>query len=536
MTHAALAQEYESKPVSLVQIDLDAVAGTEQDAETFLFYSNDVSEILTSSTAQARPYLLTAIRRGQEIKPSVTTLDRATLEFLDDQEDVSTFWRKWIARNRVYPNRVVQIFSGFTNEPIADYRLEFKGLIDNIAFKPDGNVVMDVRSILQITDVNIPAEAIANTSVTLAVGGGSMTVSNPDALLNFPSSGTLKIGQDPGELIDYSALSITTGIITLSTRGVLTSLGYAVDSEWAVNSNVRLVEKIDGTNIIDVMQNLLTDAGVAIGDINTTSFTDIKTQFFPTNTVQSVIERPVSVQKHLQELREVTFTYLAVDENYQVKLYFITPPPIGTTFVTLTDTHFITNTFEFNDNMDERVNILISYFNIVAGKEGGEVSDYDRGWGNEDTTLTTNFKDRKPKIMFNRWLRDGSGENIARITISNILRVFGEGQRVIEFELSTSMAELMNIGDQFFANHPMLVDSSGVETNIKFFVTKKVPGAMAGNWKFAAFDTKLTGQVGYYAPDTIPNFTSASDADKQYAFYADAAGLMPDGSPGYVYF
>jgi len=117
--------------------------------KTYRFCSRD------SLVGDALPLLkeVTLIPTEIDSKNTLTRRGDLTVKFSDDSflpgkanpdKDISntetqgTYWRNWLARNRNYYHRIVEIYLGFEGLEEAEYKLYFRGLIENIIYQNFG--------------------------------------------------------------------------------------------------------------------------------------------------------------------------------------------------------------------------------------------------------------------------------------------------------------------------------------------------------------------------------------------------------------
>jgi hypothetical protein len=141
-----------------------------------------------------------------EIRPedNVTRRARITLEFFDDAplalanpdrtvsnaESGGSFFRNLFARNPNLQDRTAEIWQGFLGLPLNEYRLHFRGAIDDLEWR-EGRARVVVKDLLKLLEREIPPEQSSGNELTSAYNGDE-TMAVADAS-QFEAPGTVKV-------------------------------------------------------------------------------------------------------------------------------------------------------------------------------------------------------------------------------------------------------------------------------------------------------------------------------------------------------
>lgn len=208
----------------------------------------------------------------RKVKTSIASL---TFDLLDKNETISTFI---MSKDDNYLEKEVEILAGWHNKSFdfADYKRFTKTKLKKIK-KGENKYSFNAKEITS----SIKENAFYNQSQL----DGSITdvqaTLDVDDATDFPASGQVKINS---EYITYT--SITSNTLNGLSRGNLS--GDA--SEHSSGSVVSVVTTIED-NVIDIMLDIMqTTLGIPSGNIDITSFTDIRDEFFPTKDFRFYID------------------------------------------------------------------------------------------------------------------------------------------------------------------------------------------------------------------------------------------------------
>ena len=156
--------------------------------------------------AGALPLLAEVRTVPTEIRPedSVTRRARVTLEFMDDPplawanpdraatnaEAAGSFFKNLFARNPNLEGRTAEVWQGFDGLPTDQWRLHFRGVIDDYELL-EGRAQVVVKDQLALLDKSLPPRQSSDNALVGAYSGGAtMAVSNP---AQFEAPGTVRV-------------------------------------------------------------------------------------------------------------------------------------------------------------------------------------------------------------------------------------------------------------------------------------------------------------------------------------------------------
>jgi len=508
-------------PTTLISIDITEVTDL-QTATTYLFSEKDKPLHIENPTT-AKPYLISDFNLGQEIKETVTVVNRLSVILADDfNADDSTFWRVWKANNPFYLNRRLSVKKGFSGFNENEYKTIFTGLIQNMIFKNNGTIEFVVKNLLTIGDQLVPNDTDGKLSASLPPSG-NVSLENTTDMDQYEPSGYVKINN---ELINYSSKSGTTLIVSAAGRGKFNPDGWDNATTHDLGEVVHQVTVFEDLNPIDIVETLLETAGLditpGVGDLDNGtfgSFNTVRDDWFNGIKVRGVLDKSLKITQYLKELRESGLFSIFQNESQQLAISYLAPPSLSVEPVTITDANNIVfNSSVINDKMDLQLTRVTLSYNLLGSKSGQDPFDYTHKTKFIDVTRENNYLQQKSKEINSRWIRtDLGGDAYALRIIKNYIRIFGDGRKTLSFSLETKYA-LLQVGDLFFLTTSQIQNSTGTPISDQLFYVFKKQQSSNNLWQYEAYDSTLTLPIGYISPSDHPDFTSASVAQKKYAF------------------
>ena len=116
------------------------------------------------------------------------------------------------------------------------------------------------------------------------------------------------------------------------------------------------------------------------------------------------------------------------------------------------------------------------------------------------------------------------------------IRIYGDGLKTITFDVETKDIDL-EVADFFQLSTSQIQNTNGNPiVDRKYFVISKQQVSI-NSWRYKAYDAQLTGKrIGYIAPAGHPDYTAATEAERDYAFIGNSSGVMSNGDTGYFIF
>lgn len=197
-----------------------------------------------------------------EIKPDRFTVERGKMTFdlaYDDAAlfsyaakttspaDTGKFWPNWLARNKNYKHRVVELYEGYAGIAEAAFELYWRGTIDDIHIDKTGAKIECFDLLYKFRDLKTPPKIDTATNTVqdapLLIGATAVTVADVTEFVaadaNHPRA--IKI---ESEYIAYTGRNLGTNQLTGCTRGALGSAA----AEHAAGTEIKPVLFWGATN------------------------------------------------------------------------------------------------------------------------------------------------------------------------------------------------------------------------------------------------------------------------------------------------
>lgn len=437
----------------------------------------------------------------------------------------STFWAKWLARNKFYQNRLLRVREGYVGETVSSMRTKHY-FIDKIT-GPDSNgkVTITGKDVLKLADDDRALAPVGNEGVLAADIDDLVTTAELDDANGYSTSGTLIIGS---EVMTFTR-SGTTLTLTRAQSNTTASSHSEGDpvQECLVYSN----ERIDS-----VVEDLLVTYGnIDPTYITTSDWTDEADEWLSSSFVNAVIVEPTGVNELLGELLDQYQCFIWWDEvNQQIR--FQASRPVNQNSITdlNEDANIIQDSLAITRQPNQRVSRVLTYFDIINPTQGDNVTNFDR----LNITIATEaesddeYGEQRNRTVFSKWI-DAANSFVATSYNSKKLLAFRDIPIYVTFDLDAKDRDL-DLADVVRITHRSFVDSQGneVETFLQVISRDEVESGHRIRYKCQIFG--FIGRFGFIMPDTANDFDNATEDEKNTGGYiSDDAGFMPDGSEAY---
>ena len=499
-----------------------------------------------------RPYVSDIRYNPTEIKDSETVRGRVSVEMVDEPDTdigidtyVATrasvqgnFWKKLLARNPNYKGRPIKIYDGFIGLSEWNFTTggkRFNGIIDNITLNK-GSVKIEAVDLLKILDdVDIPAKVSVYLSHDIDASVLQMTLRGAD-MPDLDATGYLRIND---EIIYYGALATASGIISSCVRA-------QYDTTAATHSNgakIQPVKIYTVDNPFDMMQTILTDAGIDTGDIDDTAF-DTEKAFVDDPDIEAVISDPTSAKDLYFELIDLLNCKSWVSEDLKITIARILPNHPDWTLSTITDDiNIIVNSASVDLHQKSLITRCAIFWDPDAAEPSGDQDGYRRLTIaiDADAEGVNEYNTIAEKKILSRWLRHGTAGSteeeqagwIASLAIRNVWQS-RDPMPIITLNVEMKDGSILT-GNYLTLSTDEIQDADGNDLDgVSFQVVSREK--IGNNYKLKCL--RLTPKrVCYFAPAAAPDFDAATAAEKRsYGYFTQADGMMADLTNGYMFF
>ena len=525
------------------------------------------------------PYLINVPTAAQEIdaERAITVNERATFEFEDDASPgiwnvrqssesmlvntatgTGTFWRRWAAIYRNYGNpegyviRKVGFVEAAGTE--ADYQSRGKYLIRNWE-AIDRKIKLTCGDRLKLTRKSIPAKIDETNLLTAKITSGatSMIVSDASQITTPAINGTdylvvieLEPDTSRAEKVNVTAIDLNTNTVTIQRgRWGTTATSHArqipfrevaeFGTERATPSSAPL-----GKNPIDIVLELYHYTGLGASEIDSAALQSERDTWLPStiNTTTGVeigpsfrrtVTEAIEAEELVRQIRDLTMLLMWVNDSQMVTGKLYAPIlPTDTATVIDDDSNLIAGSISVDDNDETRISRALIAYNLPAGSSPDSTDDFNqiRIELDEDAEERQYYGEARLKIILTEWLQPSGGTSAEYFT-THLIERFRHGARLLRAKLEIK-DDAVGLGSYIQVNTKHIQDVHGNNINSIMQVVKKKQ-LDDRTFEIEALDTGLFHRYFFWAPDGLPDYTSATDDNKKYGYYSDDRGFV--GTP-----
>lgn len=490
-----------------------------------------------------RPYIKSVQYLPTEIKDNLTVSSRVQIELHDEPDtDIGidpyvsqrssiqgTFFKKLIARNLNYKGRYVKLYEGFSGLAEAEYQQRFIGIIDNITLSR-GFIKIEVKDILKkLSDIEVPLKL--NLKLAAAMSDTQTTVTlNSVSGLDSPS-GYIRIDD---EIMYYTGISGV--VLTGCSRGYFSTTA----SSHSANTKVQKTRYYAPQNPFDLLKEILqTDGGIDVSYIDTTQFDywrdypDLEPNF------SAIISEPVKLDKLYFELIDILDCKSWVAEDLKITIRRNMPNKPGRGYTELSDSsNIIHNSGSVDLNQKSQITKASVMWNMKTIGKIDEFNNFERidVAIDVDAEGENEYNESLEKKFFVRWfstryLQEETAMQYAKNFSSRQVYRQRDAQPIISFELELKDSD-MKTGDYIKLTTDEILEKQGNNLNKAIF--QVIKRDFKGHKITLSALRILPRRFGFIGENTLPDWDSANDNDKEYGFVTDNLGKMPDLVTGYA--
>ena len=586
MTYAEKIGELGRQPVWIVEIDLDTCTRTYgtapcvaavgvtgpykcfntrktcQDSANYLKtvktyrFSNVILPPSSDAQFQTIPCVETVSMLPTKIQPGKGLGQRATITvtFNDnahsdlgidpylstrgyDSSERGTYFTKLLSRNPYYQGRTLRVRTGYIDAGQPPDAANFEDRVYQIEKieGPDksGKVRIMAKDPLKALDnarslAPLPSTATLAAAINDSVGIITLAPAGIGNL-TFPASGKVVIDE---EVMTFA--SRAGDVLTLS-RGQNFTVAVAHD----ISVPVQLCLSYEGMFVTDVLYDLLVNyANVSPAYISMTDWNAEANLWLSNYDLTTVVVKPTGVAKLIGEISEQCQLFIWWDErNQQIKLKAVRPWSFDHISTLSDEYNIIADSQSVRDRPEDRVSQVLVYYG-----QKNPTEDLEKPWNfqrlkvntDADSESVDQFNESRNKIIFSRWLTSAQLSEAVSLATRTLNR-YRNTPRTIMMRLDAKDS-LAWTGDVVLASMRSIVDYTGLRAPSYLQVVAVKEVVQGTIYEYELEDTGFSGRYALWCPLGIPDYPSADDAARaRYGFWADAAGLMSDGSEGYKY-
>lgn len=256
--------------------------------------------------------------------------------------------------------------------------------------------------------------------------------------------------------------------------------------------------------------------------------------WLPQFIVSGLITEPTGINTLLSELAEQCQFFIWWDEREQKVRLRANRPPTETPLAINERDNIIQGSLNVQVKPEERISQVWVYYGIR--NPAGDLNKEDnysrvriRVDGDAESTLE--YNESKVRRIFSRWIvSDAVAQNLA----ARILERYRNNPRYLTVLLDAKDRDKWT-ADIIDATTRLITDETGDELPRRYIIIEAEetkPGEVI-RYLLQNADV-LSGRFGFWTDANAPDYDNATEEERTtMGFWADDAGLMPDGTPGY---
>ncbi len=480
----------------------------------------------------------------QDFPSSDLAVDPYVAERTYDPLERSTFWAKFLARNKFYVGRPMRVIEGYVGDDPANFRAR-NYIIDKIE-GPDssGRVTIRGTDILRLAaddQAQAPKVSLGELEFAVAIGETtSLAVIGAGVSADYPlTGGILRMGD---EVLTYdSALVINPNKIVMSTlvRGVRGTAAAA----YEIGETVQLCLDIVSTEAFQVMFDLLKDfGGIDVSRLPLAAWTAEVEKWSRGFTVTRLLTEPVGVLELVGELCEQCLFYIWWDEVAELVQLRAVRPPLPEELVELSeDFNIVQESTSIRIRPEERITeVWINYLLRNPVLDPTKRNNYERTRLRLDPTATSpqEYGTRKRYELFSQWLESES--QISPLGF-RILSRYRDPLRYLTITLDWKDHTKLTYGSVADIKYRGFVDFLGQSQTVRFEVISKKETMPGERVQYELQESLFKSRYGYIMVNTAPVYGQATQEEKDFGAWwaapkiAGPAEDFPDGTAPYKF-
>ena len=452
----------------------------------------------------------------------------------------STFWVKFLARNKYYAGRALRVRDGYIGETPSTMRTRNYIIEKIVGPDANGRVTITAKDILKRADDKRSTAPVASTytlqttvlssddstlQVTLSSGG--LTYLNS----GYPNNTYIKIGD---EIIHWGInLGDPADTIRMTTRGI----SGTTAADHAIGDTVQLCLDYSDTRVDDVIYDLLTTYGDIVTSYITQADWIAEADTWLTDfNLNTIITEPIGVSQLVGELCQQCLCFIWWDEINQ-KIRFKAVRPADKTSITeiTQDANIIENSVTVTRDPNQRLSqIWIYYKQVNPTLKLDETRNYDTIYVNENVTAESanEYNEARIKVIYSRWFSSANDGQVITLG-SRSLVSYTDDPIYVMFSLDAKDRSL-DVGDVINFTHRSFVDTEGAVTAKLLQIISRNEIESGHKIQYKAQFFGFIGNFANIMPNSANDYTSATDNEKLTGGYISLdTGKMSDGSDGY---
>lgn len=456
-----------------------------------------------------------------------------TLQDFAHPSGKGTYLARLIGANPYYIDRRLVIYRGFEHSP---FSLDNMKRGDYFIKKITGP---DEKGRVTITAADILTKLDGDQAVWPPVTYGNLASS-----LTSSATGSINIGDNTNftstsyaiidsEIVSLSAVTGSTSV-TISGRGQFGTEAVAHDA----GAPVRRVAAFNGINVVDMIYSLI-DVASPI-DVSTyidlSAWEDERDAYLASDDIYGIVKEPTPVKDIISKLcKQFNVAVWWDDEVHLIKLKAL-GPTIGAPTAINTDHHILNVGHSITRDQSKALSQVWIYYGKIDHSKGDDAENFQYVYAYQDSGIEGSDGLGQPcieKIEAN--FIGASGTSSASKTATRMAGQRKTGIVECKFRLDVRDATL-NVGDGVQITSDLIQGEDGEPVTAIYMVTERMREDTYVQYSAVAMGVEVDSRYGYVAPNSTPNYTSATAAQRnRYAWIASAStGQLSNGDSAYL--
>lgn len=459
--------------------------------------------------------------------------DRVVDPYVDtrtyDPYSQSTFWTKWIVRNKYRLNVPITVYDGYVGQSLSEM-VQRKYFMQNISYpSADGKVSMqgkDILAKLEERKAEYPAASSGVLYADLDDTATSFEVSNA-VLADYDAAGTVRIDD---EIMTYTSAATTANGVTFS--GVARATDFTAASTHDAGTTVQKCIRYTRVQVDDVLTDVLTvGAGIPSEYLNLTAWATEFDTYLAAYKLTSIISEPTPCYQLVSELQVECQFYAWWDERVAlVQVRAIRG--IDSELPTVTDeANIISKSVSITELPAQRASQVWVYHTVrdwtLSANDDNSFKKYAVGEiiANLESETAELYGEKSVRKIFSRFLQSTA---LASTTATRIANRYVDTPRQITFSMDAKDRNLWT-GDTVQISHSLDVDDFGARKFSNWTITSAEEIVSGETSRYTAEDTTIYGKVRYIMAAGTPDYPGYENAPFKNCYIGDADGLLSDG-------
>lgn len=462
-----------------------------------------------------------------------THTDRVVDPYVDtrayDPLERSTFWLKWIARNKYRQNILITVYEGYVGQSLSEM-VSRKYFMQDITY-PDasGRVRMtgkDILAKLEERKSEYPRASAGVLYAGITSAATSFEVSN-SVLADYAVPGTIRIDD---EIMTYTSTATTSNGVTFS--GVTRGTDFSTADDHGSGTTVQACVRYSDDTINDVLTDVLTvGAGIPTAYIDASGWLEELSAYLGAYLLRTVISEPVPCYTLVSQLQIECQFYAWWDErDALIKVRAIRG--IDSELPTMTDeANIIADSVSMVELPAQRASQVWVYHTIrdytLSATEDNSFKKYKVGEiiANLESEGENLYGEPSIRKIYSRFLQSGS---LAQTTATRISNRYVDVPREIRFSMDAKDRNKW-VGDTVIIDHPTSVDIFGSRLLNNWTITSAEEIEFGETVRYTAEDTTIYGKVRFVMAAGAADYPGYDSAPFKNCYIGDADGLLSDG-------